>query len=73
MIIHNNIAEPWKGTIVDTGLHTQTGERIKSIKKYIGEERFMLTYGDGVSNVKISNLVELAKFGEILNIKKYTK
>ncbi|MHC1749820.1 MAG: glucose-1-phosphate cytidylyltransferase [Cellulosilyticaceae bacterium] len=58
MIIHNNIAEPWKVTLVDTGLHTGTGGRIKRIKDYIGEEDFMLTYGDGVSNVNLDELVK---------------
>ena len=57
MIIHNNIAEPWKVTLVDTGLNTQTGGRIKRIQKYIGNEPFMLTYGDGVSNVNIAKLI----------------
>lgn len=58
MIINNNVAEPWKVTIVDTGLHTQTGGRIKRIQKYIDNERFLLTYGDGVSDVDINKLVE---------------
>jgi glucose-1-phosphate cytidylyltransferase len=57
MIIHNNVAEPWRVTVVDTGLHTQTGGRIKRIKKYIGNETFMMTYGDGVSNIDIHKLV----------------
>ena len=55
--IHNNEAEPWKVTLVDTGLNTQTGGRIKRIKKYIGEETFMMTYGDGVSDVNIDELI----------------
>ena len=59
MIVHNNVAEPWKATVVDTGLETQTGGRIKRIQKYVGDETFMLTYGDGVSDV---NLSELLKF-----------
>lgn len=58
MIIHNNVAEPWKVTLVDTGLNTQTGGRVKKIQKYIGNEQFMLTYGDGVSNIDIKKLVE---------------
>lgn len=58
MIIHNNVAEPWKVTIIDTGLNTQTGGRIKRIQKYIGNERFMLTYGDGVSDVDLNQLLE---------------
>jgi glucose-1-phosphate cytidylyltransferase len=58
MIIHNNIVEPWKVTIVDTGLNTQTGGRIQRIQKYVGDEPFMLTYGDGVSNVDLLALRE---------------
>ena len=57
MIIHNNVAEPWKVTIIDTGINTQTGARIKRIQKYLNGERFMLTYGDGVSDVDIKALV----------------
>jgi len=56
MIVHNNVAEPWKVTIVDTGLKTMTGGRIKRIQKYINDETFMLTYGDGVCNVNIQEL-----------------
>ena len=58
IIIHNNFAEPWKVTVVDTGLNTMTGGRIKRIKDYVGNEPFLLTYGDGVSNVNIRELVE---------------
>lgn len=58
MIVHNNVSEPWKVTIVDTGLKTMTGGRIRRIKKYINNETFMLTYGDGVSNININELVE---------------
>ena len=61
MVVHNNVAEPWKVTIVDTGLNTMTGGRIKRIQKYIGNETFMLTYGDGVSNVNINELVDYHK------------
>ncbi len=61
MIIHNNIAEPWKVTIVDTGLNTMTGGRVKRIKEYIGNEPFMLTYGDGVCDVDINKLLEFHK------------
>ncbi|MCT4686242.1 glucose-1-phosphate cytidylyltransferase [Vallitalea sp.] len=56
MTIHNNVSEPWKVTLVDTGLHTMTGGRIKRIKKYVENERFMLTYGDGVSDININEL-----------------
>ncbi len=61
MIVHNNYAEPWKVTLVDTGLNTMTGGRIKRIQKYIGNETFMLTYGDGVSDVDIKKLAEFHK------------
>jgi len=56
---HYNNAEPWKVTLVDTGLTTMTGGRLKRVQKYLGNEPFMLTYGDGVSNI---NLNELLKF-----------
>ena len=61
MIIHQNVAEPWRVTLVDTGMYAQTGARIKRIQKYIDEESFMLTYGDGVSNVNINSIVEYHK------------
>ena len=48
MTIHNNIAEPWKVTLVDTGKDTMTGGRIKRVKPYVGDGPFFLTYGDGV-------------------------
>ena len=58
MIVHNQHSEPWKVTIVDTGLETMTGGRIKRIQPYIGNEPFMMTYGDGVCDVDISDLVK---------------
>ena len=58
---HKNRGEKWKVTLVDTGDNTMTGGRIKKIKDYIGDETFMLTYGDGVGNVNIKELVELHK------------
>lgn len=61
MIIHNNVAEPWKVTLIDTGLNTMTGGRIKRVKEYIGNEPFLLTYGDGVSDVDINKVVEFHK------------
>lgn len=57
MEVHNNYAEPWKVTLVDTGLRTMTGGRIKRIRPYIGDEPFFLTYGDGVSNVDLDELL----------------
>ncbi len=61
MIVHNQHSEPWKVTVVDTGLHTMTGGRIKQVQSYIGNETFMMTYGDGVCDV---NIRELVKFHE---------
>ncbi len=61
MIIHQNHIEPWKVTVVDTGLNTMTGGRIKRIQQYIGNEPFMMTYGDGVCDVNIEKLVEYHK------------
>lgn len=59
--IHNNTTEQWRVTIVDTGLNTMTGGRIKRIRNYINDETFMLTYGDGVCDVNIHELVEFHK------------
>ena len=53
-----NYSEPWKVTIVDTGLNTMTGGRIKRIQKYVGNETFMMTYGDGVCDIDINDLVK---------------
>lgn len=61
MTIHNNVSEPWKVTLVDTGLGTMTGGRIKRIQKYVGNEPFMMTYGDGVSDININDLVKFHK------------
>lgn len=61
MTIHQQHCEPWKVTVVDTGLHTMTGGRIKRIQPYIGNETFMMTYGDGVCDVDINSLVEFHK------------
>lgn len=57
MTVHQNVAEPWRVTLVDTGLKTQTGARVKRVQKYIGDESFMLTYGDGVSDVDLNALL----------------
>ena len=61
MTVHNNVAEPWKVTMIDTGLHTMTGGRIKRIRPYVGDEPFMLTYGDGVANVDLDALLRFHK------------
>lgn len=58
MIIHSNVAEPWKVTIIDTGLNTQTGGRIKRIQRFVEGERFFMTYGDGVSNIELPKLLK---------------
>jgi len=59
--VHKSNAEPWKITLVDTGVNTQTGGRIKRIQEYVGNEPFLLTYGDGVSDVNIKDLVDFHK------------
>ena len=56
-VIHEHSAEPWRVTLVNTGLETMTGGRVKKIQKYVGNEAFMLTYGDGVADVNIKDLV----------------
>jgi glucose-1-phosphate cytidylyltransferase len=56
-VIHEHSAEPWRVTLVNTGLETMTGGRVKKIQKYVGHEAFMLTYGDGVADVNINDLV----------------
>ena len=61
MEVHNNSSEPWKVTLIDTGLESMTGGRIKRAKEFIGNETFMLTYGDGVSDVNIKELVAFHK------------
>ena len=58
MEVHRNNSEPWKVTILETGINTMTGGRIKRAKDYVGNETFMLTYGDGVSDVNIKQLVQ---------------
>ena len=59
--VHSHTAEPWKVTLVNTGLDTATGGRVKRIQPYIGNETFMLTYGDGVSDVDIKRLMAFHK------------
>jgi glucose-1-phosphate cytidylyltransferase len=61
MEVHHQKAEPWKVTLIDTGLDTMTGGRIKRVASYIGNNPFMVTYGDGLSNVNISELVKSHK------------
>lgn len=57
-IIHKKSKDNWKVTVVDTGLNTQTGGRVKKIRDYIGNEPFMLTYGDAVGDINVNELIE---------------
>jgi glucose-1-phosphate cytidylyltransferase len=61
MEILNNSSEPWKVTLFDTGLNSMTGGRIKRAEDFVGNEPFMLTYGDGVANININDLVKFHK------------
>jgi glucose-1-phosphate cytidylyltransferase len=61
MEVHNNSSEPWKVTLLDTGINSMTGARIKKAQKFIGNESFMLTYGDGVADININELVKFHK------------
>ncbi len=61
--VHRQHSEPWKVTVVDTGLHTMTGGRVKRIRDYIDESTFMLTYGDAVSDINIEQLLEYHAIG----------
>ena len=58
MIIHHSCVEPWRVTVVDTGYRTMTGGRIKRIQRYVGDESFLMTYGDGVCDVDINKLID---------------
>ena len=72
MIVHHNTSEPWKVTVVDTGLNTMTGGRVKRVKDYIGNKPFMLTYGDGVSNLDIAELLKFHKsHGKMVTMSAY--
>ena len=61
MEVLNNSSEPWKVTLLDTGLDSMTGGRVKRAQKFVGNEPFMLTYGDGVSDINIEELVKFHK------------
>jgi glucose-1-phosphate cytidylyltransferase len=61
MEVHNNTSEPWKVTLLETGQNTMTGGRIKRAQKFIGNDSFLLTYGDGVSDVDFSELITFHK------------
>lgn len=70
--IHRTASEPWKVTIVDTGLNTMTGGRIRRVREFIDGERFFLTYGDGVADVNIKALLDFhLKHGKLLTITAY--
>ena len=72
MIVHQNHSEPWKVTVVDTGLNTMTGGRVKRVRDYIGDEPFMLTYGDGVSDLNITELVRFHQsHGKLITMSAY--
>jgi glucose-1-phosphate cytidylyltransferase len=58
MEVLNNSSEPWKITLLDTGIDSMTGGRVKRAQSFIGEEKFMLTYGDGVSDININQLLK---------------
>ncbi len=58
MTVHERSAEPWKVTLVETGLNTMTGGRLKRVREYIGNETFCLTYGDGVGNINVTELIK---------------
>jgi glucose-1-phosphate cytidylyltransferase len=64
--IHQNKAESWKVTLIDTGEKTMTGGRLKRVKDYLGNETFCFTYGDGVSNINIKDLIEFHKTQRVL-------
>ncbi|MDR1840313.1 MAG: glucose-1-phosphate cytidylyltransferase [Holophagales bacterium] len=57
-IIHSNVAEPWKVSVINTGLDTMTGGRVKRIQPYVGNEPFLMTYGDGVSDIDLPALIK---------------
>ena len=72
MTVHHSHSEVWQVTVVDTGLNTMTGGRIKRVREYIGDEPFMLTYGDGVADIPIDKLVEFhKKHGKLVTISAY--
>lgn len=72
MIVHKKHAEAWKVTVVDTGLHTLTGGRVKRIKQFIGDEPFMVTYGDAVSDIDPSKVMAFHKqHGRIATVSMY--
>ena len=72
MVVHHNAAEPWKVTVVDTGLNTMTGGRVRRIREYINNEPFFLTYGDGVSDIDIARELAFHKsHGKLVTMSAY--
>ncbi len=72
MTVHDCHSEDWKVTLVDTGLETMTGGRIKRIQKYVGDETFLLTYGDGVTDLNIADTIKYhQETGKILTVTAY--
>lgn len=70
--VHDNHSEKWKVTMVDTGLNTMTGGRVKRIQQYVGNERFLLTYGDGVTDLNITDTIrEHEASGALLSLTAY--
>lgn len=63
MLVHNKFTEPWIVTVIDTGLTTMTGGRIKRVKSYVEDGTFLMTYGDGVSDIAIDKLIDFHKRG----------
>ena len=59
--VHNHVSEPWKVTVIDTGYGTMTGGRVKRIAGYVGNETFLLTYGDGVADIRIDEVLRFHK------------
>ncbi len=60
-IVHSSASEPWRVTLMDTGLDTMTGGRLKKVKKYLNNETFMMTYGDGVADINLKMLLKFHK------------
>jgi glucose-1-phosphate cytidylyltransferase len=72
MTVHRNNSEHWKVTVVDTGLNTMTGGRVRRVKDYIGNEPFLLTYGDGVADINIKDLVAFHRsHGKLVTMSAY--
>ena len=72
MIVHRSVSEPWRVTIVDTGLNTMTGGRVRRVREHIGDEPFMLTYGDGVSDINLAKLLSFHRaHGKMVTLSAY--